>query len=365
MTGVVAAYTKPICKDVSAMATRSMPAEAKPSGSVVELMKAPESVQMNFTRQHAAAQAEFAGAMARYTGLQVAAASATGDAKANLQPQIAAAYAQQTAAKLELDKVTRARNEFEAASTKWKAVMASTGSTPAPAPAPAGQPRWGETAYKAYDIAAGANGSVWFIGAADQGGSNGGIFRVTPSGPQQVAGGAMRIAVDPAGIPWVVNSGNQIYRWNGSAWQQMPGAARDIGIGANGAVWVIGTDMSPYKWNGSNWSKVSGGAVLISVDPAGNPWVVNASGQIWRHDGTNWSLLPGTARDIGVGADGAVYVVGAGSGNTQVYRWTANISNWTAESGVTGFSVAAGPAGTAYVARSRDSGMPVMSREQR
>jgi hypothetical protein len=129
-------------------------------------------------------------------------------------------------------------------------------------------------------------------------------------------------------------------------------------------VWVIGTDMSPYKWNGSNWSKISGGAVLISVDPSGNPWIVNAANQIWRYDGANWALLPGAARDIGVGADGTVYVVGMGAvaGNSQVYRWVPSANNWTPESNVMGFSVAGGPSGTAYVARSRESGMTVLAR---
>jgi hypothetical protein len=75
--------------------------------------------------------------------------------------------------------------------------------------------------------------------------------------------------------------------------------------------------------------------------------------------------LPGAARDIGVGADGSVYVVGSGAGNSQVYRWVPSANNWAPESGVSGFSVAAGPAGTVYVARSRDSGMPVMTRESR
>ncbi|MDP9199496.1 MAG: hypothetical protein M3O07_09830 [Pseudomonadota bacterium] len=362
ITGVVAAYTKPICKDVSAMTAQPAPAATEPTGGIAELMDSHEALLSNFTLQQSAAQAEYTSATALVTKLQSAYNSATGDAKTQLQAQLSAAQAEQQAAKLQLDKVTAARAQFAAVATKWDSVTASTGTTTATTPTPTLS--WGETTHKAYDIAAGANGAVWFITAATQNGADGSIYRITSSGAQQVAGGAMRIAVDPAGNPWVVNSGNQIFRWNGSGWQPMPGAARDIGIGANGAVWVIGTDMSPYKWNGSNWSKISGGAVLISVDPSGNPWVVNASNQIYRYDGANWTLLPGAARDIGVGADGTVYVVGVGAvaGNSQVYRWVPSANNWTPESNVLGFSVAGGPAGTAYVARSRESGMPVLAR---
>ena len=367
VTGVVAAYSKPVCKDVSAMTTRSLGPTA-PSGGLVEMMEGRQSLLNNFSLQQADAQADYNSTTALVTKLQTAYISATGDAKTSLQSSLTAAQTQQRTAKTQLDKVVAAKNQFVAVSSRWDPIAsAAAGAAAAPTPTPTPTLSWGDTTYKAYDIAAGANGSVWFISAATTNGADGSIYRVTPSGPQQVAGGAMRIAVDPAGNPWVVNSGNQIFRWNGSGWQQMPGAARDVGIGANGAVWVIGTDMSPYKWNGSNWSKISGGAVLISVDPSGNPWVVNAANQIWRYDGANWALLPGAARDIGVGADGTVYVVGLGSmpGGSQVWRWVPSANNWTPESNVIGFSVAGGPAGTAYVARSRESGMPVLARISR
>lgn len=361
ITGVVAAYTKPICKDVTAM--KATAASGTPTGAFAEMMKSDEEIKLNFQLQRAEAEAAYTGATNVASALESAYAKATGDAKTQLQTQLEDARRKQQAAKAELDRVVAAQAQFAAVAAKWDPITATM--TSAPAATASSALTWRETAYKAYDIAANAKGDVWFISAATQNGADGGIFHVMPSGPQQVPGGAMRIAVEPAGNPWVVNSSNQIYRWNGTGWQLMPGAARDVGIGANGAIWVIGTDMAPYKWNGSGWNRISGGGVLISVDPTGNPWVLNANGQIWRHDGANWALLPGAARDIGIGTDGSVYVVGAGSGNTQVYRWVPTTNSWTPESGVAGFSVAAGAAGTVYVARSRDSGMAVMSREPR
>jgi hypothetical protein len=367
VTGVVAAYTKPICKDVSAM-NPTAPAETKPSGAIVEMMENKQALQEHYKRSAAEAQAEYNTATAAATSLQTQYNAASATTRTAMQPTLTALQAQQQMKKAELDKVTTAKNQFDGVASRWTPIVgtASAGTAPTAPMAPAAL-SWGDTTYKAYDIAAGANGAVWFISAATSNNADGSIYRVTSAGPQQVAGAAMRIAVDPAGTPWVVNSGNAIFRWNGSGWQQMPGAARDIGIGANGAVWVIGTDQSPYRWNGSNWSRISGGAVLISVDPSGNPWVVNASGQIFRYDGANWAQLPGAARDIGVGADGSVLVVGTGgtAGNSQVYRWVPSANNWTVESGVAGFSVAAGPSGTAYVARSRESGMAVTARIQR
>ena len=211
--------------------------------------------------------------------------------------------------------------------------------------APAG---WTQTAYQASDIAVGKNGAVWFI--------NGGtIYQVTGSGPQAVAGAARNIAVDPNGVPWVVNSSGNIFRWNGSGWTQMPGLANDIGIGANGSVWIIGTDSVPASWNGSTWVKISGLGTKISVDPSGRPWVINSANNVFRWTGSSWQQLAGGATDISVGPDGAVYVVG---GASQIYRWDGT-SNWIPETGVTGSAVAAGLGPRAWVAR---AGQPVITR---
>ncbi len=209
----------------------------------------------------------------------------------------------------------------------------------APAAAGAAPAGWTQTAYQASDIAVGRNGAVWFI--------NGGtIYQVTASGPQAVPGAARNIAVDPNGLPWVVNSSGNIFRWNGSGWTQVPGLANDIGIGANGSVWIIGTDGVPASWNGSAWVKLSGGGTKISVDPSGHPWVINAANQIWRWSGSSWQLLPGAATDISVGPDGSVYVVGGGG---QIYR--QGTADWITETGVTGSAVAAGLGSRAWVAR--------------
>jgi hypothetical protein len=135
------------------------------------------------------------------------------------------------------------------------------------------------------DVGVGSNGSVWVVGTNPVPGGYG-IYRWTGSGWSSVPGGALRIAVDPSGNPWVVNSVGQIYHWSGNNWSLFPRSAVDIGIGANGSVWVVGTNPVPggygiYRWTSSGWVTVLGGAVGISVGPSGNPWVVNSADHIY------------------------------------------------------------------------------------
>jgi hypothetical protein len=101
----------------------------------------------------------------------------------------------------------------------------------------------------ATDIAVGADGTVWCIGIQSVGGGyNIRYFDKSKQSWVTIPGGAVRIAVLPNGLPWVVNNGGNIYRWSGSSWEQLPGAARDVGISADGSVFVIGTDGNVYKW---------------------------------------------------------------------------------------------------------------------
>jgi Tectonin domain len=141
------------------------------------------------------------------------------------------------------------------------------------------------------DIASGADGSLWVIGTnAVPGG--GGVWLYTGSWVQPFGGGGTRIAVDPLGQPWVINSSHQIFCHNPSGWQLLPGAGIDVGVGANGEVWVIGTNAVPggfgiFRWSGTcaaggSWSLVPGGAVAISVGTDGLPFVVNNQGLIFE-----------------------------------------------------------------------------------
>ena len=207
----------------------------------------------------------------------------------------------------------------------------------------------------ATDIAAGAEGSVWVVGANPVSGGYG-IYRWTATGWAAVPGAAVAIAVGPDGSPWVVNSVHHIYHRVGSSWVLYPGAAVDIAAGADGAVWVVGTNSVSggygiYRWTATGWAAVPGAAVAIAVGPDGSPWVVNSAHHIYHRAGSTWVLYPGAAVDIAAGADGAVRVVGTNpvSGGYGIYRWTA--TGWAAVPGGA-VAIAVGASGRLWVVNS-------------
>jgi hypothetical protein len=230
-----------------------------------------------------------------------------------------------------------------------------------------GQTAWSPFGTRnATDVAVGVNGVVWIIGNDPAGAADKNIYRWDGNAFQQMVGQAVRIAVDPNGKAWVVNSSGSIFRWIETSWQDMPGKAIDIGIGARGEVWVLDVNGSPFKWDGNNWRQIGGGGWRIAVDPSGNPWVVNQGNQIWRWKGTSWDLLPGSAKDIAVGPDGTVLIISTtpAPGGFQVQRWADG--RWIPEADAEGAGVAAGPAGALYVMRDtgamvRRSGGPAVA----
>lgn len=352
VSGVVAAYTKPICKDVSAMTTRSLgPAATGASGGLVELMESRQSVMSNFSLQQAAAQADYNGTTARVTALQGQYNAAPLATKSALQPSLSAAQAELQAAKLHLDKVNAAKAQFAAVATKWDPIAASTGTAPIAAPAATAPSTlaWTMTDGAARDVGVGADGSVWVIGTNPVPGGYT-IWRRVNNAWVNVPGGAERIAVNPQGNAWVVNNTQTIFRHDGTKWVTVNGQARDVGVGANGTVWVIGNNVEAGGYGiyrstdqGANWTKIPGSAVRISVDPQGNAWLVNNTNNIFRFDGSNWVQLTGAATDVGIGADGAAWVIGTDSG---IYRWENN--NWAKKPGGAA-QIAAGPNGIVWV----------------
>jgi len=65
----------------------------------------------------------------------------------------------------------------------------------------------------------------------------------------------VRLAIDPQGNPWVINTKNLIYkRDNNGSWDRVRGRATDISIGANGDVFVVSTNkvkngLGVWKYN--------------------------------------------------------------------------------------------------------------------
>lgn len=194
---------------------------------------------------------------------------------------------------------------------------------------------WDKLPGAATDIGSGGN-TTWVTGTNSVNGGYG-VWRWNMNNWQQIDGGAIAIAADSAGRPWVANNQGEIFTYNGS-WHKLPGLAHDISVGGPDSVWVVGFDRAPggfkiYHWNGSDWDEIPGGAVHIAVGTDGNPWVVNNKGEIYHYSNGNWQSYPGHAKDIAVGRNGSVWIIGTNPapGGYGIYRWTGN--SWSAIDG--------------------------------
>jgi hypothetical protein len=132
-------------------------------------------------------------------------------------------------------------------------------------------------------------GSVWVIGCTAIG-ADYSVHRWNGSVFEQVPGAGVRIAVDAAGRPWVVNAAGAIFRRNSSAltgtWEQMPGLAQDVGVGLR-EVWVTGPDNTIWERNLKDgpqvgWRSVPGSAINVSVG-SGPAWITDAAQHIHRY----------------------------------------------------------------------------------
>ena len=208
-------------------------------------------------------------------------------------------------------------------------------------------------------ISEGNDGSVWVLGTGTVPGGHA-LFEWNPVTKSWTlkSGGAIAIADDQSGDPWIVNNAHAVFHWNGSGWAYQPNALlTSISVGANGSVWGLGISSVPggypvFKLQGSGWVYENGGAIAVAVGSTGTPWVVNNGGSIFQLTGSTWSVLPGKAAAIAEGgnatAAGAVWVLGTGSvaGGHPIFNW--NGANWTYDNGgAVGITV--GPNGLPWV----------------
>jgi hypothetical protein len=184
----------------------------------------------------------------------------------------------------------------------------------------------------ASDVASSPNGALWIIDSYPVTGGSGIWYWNGSSFSSGASFGALRIAIDPNGNPWVCDSSRTIKRRDSAGnWAGWSGQARDIGIGSNGQMWVIGNtlvygnDYSIHYWNGSSWPQIDGGGVAITVDVNGDPWVRNYGGELWhRVGGANgyWQNVPtpdgNPVGDLAAGVDGTLAIT---CWSAQQQRW--------------------------------------------
>jgi hypothetical protein len=198
----------------------------------------------------------------------------------------------------------------------------------------------------ASDVAVSPTGIVWLVGR-DRRTTGPALIRDQTTYAPAPPGTPARVAVDPAGSAWVVNTDGTVWNWGRNTnyvqdWVQASLAAMDIAVGANGHVWAISTGQRVMQFTNGRWEGITGAGVRIAVDPSGNPWVVNSAGQIWKYSGTSWAVVPGSATDIAIAPDGTVFILGTArvAGGFEVLRLKG--SSWEHILGGGGVAIAAG-----------------------
>src|SRR5690606_15811968 len=142
---------------------------------------------------------------------------------------------------------------------------------------------------KAFDIGASAKG-IW-IAAEPKVGDDYTIYRWTGSTWDSSKGAGLRLDVDAAGNPWVVNNAGHLHAFVGGKWQQfnLPSAASDIAVDTSGAPWMVNKRGELWYFNQDSahgvdslkWGKraQSGSA---GAHRGGHTWYLGSKNELYR-----------------------------------------------------------------------------------
>jgi len=154
--------------------------------------------------------------------------------------------------------------------------------------------------FDAYDLKIGKNDEIYYISLIAS--ANDFVVHEWVGGAGiQLAGTAIKVAVDTSGSPWVVNSYGDVHQMIGSSWSAKGGQATDIIIGDKNTPFVVGKTPTEggkiiQKWDSvsNSWETLPGiGGVSLALDSEENPYVVTEDHKVYRQKGLVYSLCPG------------------------------------------------------------------------
>ncbi|MBN9422100.1 MAG: hypothetical protein BGO63_01190 [Candidatus Accumulibacter sp. 66-26] len=145
---------------------------------------------------------------------------------------------------------------------------------------------------KAQDIGIGFNGTVLvadpqgFLSRYDPAGD---AFVRLPADANGVPPMGTRVAVTPAGKPWVITDDGFVGRCEKASCERLPVKARSLAIGPEGSVLIVDGDRTLRRWNqrDESFERIDGIPDLIdlaAVGPRGKPWLLSPAAEIWASE---------------------------------------------------------------------------------
>ncbi len=98
-----------------------------------------------------------------------------------------------------------------------------------------------------------------------------------------------RVAVTPAGTPWVIDTEGFVGRCEKVACERLPVKARSLDIGPEGSVLIVDTNRILRRWSAreESFERIDGIAEpidFVAVGPRGKPWLLSAASEVWASE---------------------------------------------------------------------------------